>query len=512
MISRIALLAIVVLWASCSPKSEYTNAIPKNAAGVVSFDFKQMYAKSGLTAEHIKRLMTLMNEMMKDGVNAENRKNLEMLLSNPSESGLSLTDDVYLFLTPGSKVVGVVAKVADESKVENLMKMRLHDGTTPELKSESNCRWALVGNALCAFNSTTFLMMSPTKGAAIDHKETVLYLMRQDANESFTSTPEFSKLQDADGDIAAITGMAMMPESMTMQMRMGLPADLSMKDLKGFYNLSFEKGKIVIDGESLIADKKVKGYLEEQWECLSPIKGSYLECYPAATPIWAGVRMDGGKVYELLCQHPAIGQELKEVSQTVDVKGIFEAIDGDVAFGLTSLANGDLIAYADVKGSEFMQTFEDLRAMLEQGGSRMMKLTPTGENQYELRVNAILRLWFGVKDEVLYFSTNKQLADEAGRRYGVSLANTPWADKVDDNHSFTVFNAGQIVEGLKANPLVSYMMRSMKKETATVFAVLSAVDYITSGASDWDENHTEIVMKDKETNVLELLARGLDKL
>ena len=42
-----ALVAIMLLMASCSSKSEYANAIPKDAAMVMSFDFKTMAEKSG---------------------------------------------------------------------------------------------------------------------------------------------------------------------------------------------------------------------------------------------------------------------------------------------------------------------------------------------------------------------------------------------------------------------------------------------------------------------------------
>ena len=47
-----ALVAIMLLMASCSSKSEYANAIPKDAAMVMSFDFKTMAEKS-LSLIHI---------------------------------------------------------------------------------------------------------------------------------------------------------------------------------------------------------------------------------------------------------------------------------------------------------------------------------------------------------------------------------------------------------------------------------------------------------------------------
>lgn len=41
----------MLLMASCSSKSEYANAIPKDAAMVMSFDFKTMAEKSGINVK-----------------------------------------------------------------------------------------------------------------------------------------------------------------------------------------------------------------------------------------------------------------------------------------------------------------------------------------------------------------------------------------------------------------------------------------------------------------------------
>ena len=46
-----ALLVIMAFLASCSESSEYTNAIPKDAAMVVSLDFKSMAQKSGINGK-----------------------------------------------------------------------------------------------------------------------------------------------------------------------------------------------------------------------------------------------------------------------------------------------------------------------------------------------------------------------------------------------------------------------------------------------------------------------------
>jgi hexokinase len=48
-----ALLVVMALLASCSESSEYTNAIPKDAAMVVSLDFKSMAQKSGINGKSL---------------------------------------------------------------------------------------------------------------------------------------------------------------------------------------------------------------------------------------------------------------------------------------------------------------------------------------------------------------------------------------------------------------------------------------------------------------------------
>lgn len=40
-----------------------------------------------------------------------------------------------------------------------------------------------------------------------------------------------------------------------MQMRMGMPADLKLEDIKYLVSATFEKGKIVVDVETLIENK-----------------------------------------------------------------------------------------------------------------------------------------------------------------------------------------------------------------------------------------------------------------
>ena len=91
-----ALVAIMLLMASCSSKSEYANAIPKDAAMVMSFDFKTMAEKSGINGKGGEKVVAKLTDALKSGLEGEAYKTAEKIIKSPSESGLSFTDKVYI--------------------------------------------------------------------------------------------------------------------------------------------------------------------------------------------------------------------------------------------------------------------------------------------------------------------------------------------------------------------------------------------------------------------------------
>ncbi|WP_455672806.1 DUF4836 family protein [Phocaeicola sp.] len=499
-----ALLAVITFLASCSPQSEYTNAIPKDAAMVVSLDLKAMAQKSGIDGKGGEKVVAKLTEALKSGLEGEAYKTAERIVQNPSESGLSFTDKVYMFITPHANAFALLAKVGDESKVKDLMKVLKDEQICTELKSESGCSWTQMGTALCAFNNGTFLLMSSNKGDAQSLKGSLLVLMRQDAENGFATTNDFAKLNSAKGEIAMVTNFSVIPNDITMQMRMGMPADLKLEEIKYLVSTSFEKGKIVVDMESLIENKDLIAMYDKQLDASAPIKGTYMEYFPANTLFWAGGNINGERIYELLCENPTIKQSLANPMLPIDIQAIFSSIKGDVAIGYTSVASNDLLAYANVTNKDFLQSFESLRPLLAMTGGQM-QLNVTGKDQYEFRMYN-QSIWFGIKDNMLYISNNGKLADEAGRRYGVSLQNTPWAGEVTRNRFFMAFNAEQL---LKDAPRMANMLGG---NAALFNAVLKSCEYIDIMAPDWKSGQMNIVMKDKDINVLQLIVRGVEKL
>lgn len=502
-----ALPVIVMLLASCSQKSEYTNAIPKDAALVMSFDLKTMAEKSGINGKEGEKAVAKLTDALKSGLEGEAYTTAEKIIQHPSESGLSFTDKVYLFITPHSNAFALLAKVDKEGKVEDMLEALKKEQICTELKKEDGSTWTRMGDALCAFNNGTFLLMKSNTGDALSLKGTLLALMRRDAENSFANTNDFAKLSAAQGDISTVMNMSFLPNDLIMQMRMGMPADLKPEDIKYLLTATFEKGKVVVDMETLIENKELIATYEKQSTASAPIKGTYMEYFPAGTLAWVCGNINGKAVYELLCENPTIRQSLENPMLPVDIKRIFASIHGDIAVGYSSLTSNELLMYADVTNKDFLQAFEDLRPLLAMTGGQM-QLNLTGKDQYEFRMYR-QSIWFGVKDNMFYLSNNEQLADEAGRRYGVSLQNTPWADEVTKNRFFMAFNVAQLVKEMQGN---SGPARMTGSDAVMFNAILGPCDYMDLMVPDWKRAQMNIIMKDKDVNVLQLIIRGLENL
>ena len=116
-------VASLLYLAACSPKTEYTHALPKNASMVVALELDEMAQKAGLNGEGGEVVVNKLKSLLKGGLQGEAAQLAERIIEQPSESGLSFEDKVYLFATPHAEALAILAKVAVECKVETLIKV-----------------------------------------------------------------------------------------------------------------------------------------------------------------------------------------------------------------------------------------------------------------------------------------------------------------------------------------------------------------------------------------------------
>lgn len=494
------MLAALLLLAACSPQTEYTHAIPKNASVVMGMELDEMATKAGLNGATGEKVVAKLKTLVKGGLQGDAAQLAERIIEHPAESGLSFDDKVYLFATPHTEAIAVLAKVTDEGKVETLLEAFEKESLATPLREESGCRWTQMGGALCAFNNGTFLLLQPSRGDAAGMKGTLLSLMRQEQGEGFSALPEFAKVKAEGNDMASVINLSAVPYEWTTPLRMGLSSNLRLEDIKYFVAANFEQGRVVVNSESLIQNPMVLSFFDAMDKVMQPIGGKYLDFYPGNTLLWAGGNIQGKTLYQMLCQNPTIKQVLDNPLLPVDVEYIFSSIEGDFSIGFD---NQNYLLYADVTNSGFLKTFEDLRPLLALTGGQIT-LDNVGKDEYLMRTY-YGNFWFGVKNNRLYVTNNGTWAEEAGRTYGASLAVKPWASEVKDNRLLASLNMAEM-----ANMRIT--LTGNASVDGAIQLVKSQCNYLNASMTDWRHGKAELVLKDKDMNLLQWLVGILEKI
>ena len=501
-ILKTSLSAAMVLLASCSQQTEYTHAIPKNASVVMGMELDEMATKAGLDGAKGEKAVAKLKSLVKGGLQGDAAQLAERIIDEPSQSGLSFDHKVYLFATPHAEALAVLAKVTDEGKVETLLEMLEKESIATPLREESGCRWTQVGGALCAFNNGTFLILQPSRGDASGMKGTLLSLMRQKEGEGFSALPEFDKVKAEGNDIASILNLSVLPYELTTPLRMGLSGRLQMEDIRYFLAANFESGKVTVNTESLITNPMIQGFFDAMDQVMQPIGGKYLDFYQGNTLAWAGGNIQGKELYRILCENPTIRQMLKNPVLPVDMEYIFSSVEGDFAIGWNKLTSKDFLMYADVKHADFLQTFEDLRPLLALTGGQIT-LDNVGPNEYLMRTY-YGHFWFGVKNNRLYVTNNRTWAEEVGRTYGASLGVKPWSAEVKQNRLYASLNLASLANELSL--FRSLPMLGGQQNTMIVKLFAGQCDYLNFSMPDGRHGKAELVLKDKNVNLLGVLV------
>ena len=157
------LLVTVMLLASCSKKNDYEKVLPKDAAVVMSVDLVSMADKSGLSGDEGAPVVARLSNALKSGAEGAGEL-IDKVTKDPSESGLDLREKVYYFVGSGGVSTGLVMRVSDDGKLEDLLKA-LHDQQVCDMPKEADgCMWTAMGNVLVTYTDNAFLAMLDLKG------------------------------------------------------------------------------------------------------------------------------------------------------------------------------------------------------------------------------------------------------------------------------------------------------------------------------------------------------------
>lgn len=490
-----------IMMAACGSNSDYKNAIPSRSAAVVSLDLNSISQKSGLSDD--KTLQNRVKTIMKSGLGGADGL-IDRIFSNVSETGLGLTEKVYVFSGVQAQINGVLVKVVDEGKLEELLEVLVSQNVCEKIKETDGCKWTVAGDILLAYKSHAMLVVSDSKSSSPSSlaRQASMWL-RQEKGEGFAASDDFKLLDEKQSDIAVWNSLEVLPSEVVYPIVMGVSAELTLKDVKAVTAIDFQKGKVVMDVETIFNNDIMRKIMEDKQKVMSPIKGKFLDMFPSNTPFWTTANIKGGEFFDFICGNPSVRRYFDKSMLPVDFASVFNAIEGDVALSMSGTNSRDFVAFAEVNSKAFLETFEHLKSMAALSGGQVI-FKNHGDNGYEFKTydgsivglkSGPMALWIGVKDNLFYVTNKESLIDR--RVLGLSLRNKEWGKRVEGQMLFMVSDFSSF------DKLID--IKGSKGFISSAWKLLGGLEYFTIESADGKSLHVEICMKNKDRNPLSVI-------
>lgn len=496
------LLAVLVLLAACSEKKEYARVIPQDASVVGSFQLVSLVQKSGLAESMNQAALDKMKKNVIQGLSGEEAKLLEDILNDPKESGIDFKKPIYFFIQPDGTTSGVVACVQSGDKLHGLVDVLAGQQMCTQLEEQDGASWTESGRLVVAFTDEVLLMGSGRMKSE-EMKKLVKEWLNNPVERSFVATSEYKAMTEANADVAFVNSLDLLPVELRSMVQAALPEGAKLSDIRMLTAMRFENGKMVADMQTIYKNEDIRKMAETQMAALDKLNTKYMDAYPENTFCWMAMRGNGAKLYEQLDKQKVFGSMLMSMPFDIDLKPLFEAVDGTVTLGMNMLEEKipQVSLFAEVKNADFLpKMVNQLKPIVSMAG-HSMRLVPTGKDSYELQLangaqfgmgQGPTSICMGVRDKRFYLTNDKLLLNEGVK--GNSLAKAPWADEVSGKRFFLALSVASI------RPMILGQVPRFSRDLAG--QVVDTFSYLTVEAKDAEHATLTIASNDGKTNVL----------
>lgn len=317
------LLVVTLLAVACSTeKKQYVNVIPADASLVASFNMRQMIEKCALSEADTKQLQDEIGKAIKNEMAGNDVDLINKIMANPSESGIDWRENLYVFAMPGGNITGIVVAVSDKSKLEEAMNVLVSQNACKPFKDGAGFSYTTVEEqSLIAYNETTLLVLLSQVSGEVETLESKADEWLNALENTYAETESFKKLVEIGGDIALIASTDILPQQYLSMVKMSLPEQIDLKNIKSAVAVRFEQGKMIMDAENFYTDKTVESMVKEQMKIYAgKVDDTFMEKYPNDAMLWMGINLNGKELYTYLLNNNVLGTKLKSGSLPIDVE------------------------------------------------------------------------------------------------------------------------------------------------------------------------------------------------
>lgn len=536
----LGILAVMLLFTSCSKSDDLTNAIPNDAAYVVYIDNEALIKKSEYDIfknQTIERGINMAKAFIKD---QEQVKLIDAFLKDANSLGLNLKNDVYMYTN--YKVYGIVLGVNDASKLKNTLLVSslikedqlTEEGGIYSVSPERDVCLAWDKDKMLFLVNIGKALGSDTE---IDITEIAKAQLKQTAANSINADKSFEVFAKKKKDISVFYKTAGLEEFSKLAMNKanvvgGFDFTKYIQEFKGIsvglYG-SFEKGAVVYDSEYYYdTDEDKARYTQFVSQFVGPLKGDHLK-YFAADPLFlASVNVKGASAGENLKKlgvFDTLSNEINDSTSMSIIENVLAKVNGDVTLALTGFSvNVDntivatesddsddelfeeetdtqsvpqLALLADINDSEYIVNL--IKSKLPENTT----VTTISPAVFSLPYEGNIKIYFGVVNNV-FFATN---IESLYNNLSVSDLKNNYQDKIKGNSMVVFGDLGVLKNSLEQNDF-----GISAKELATIIGVLSPLSKYELAVSEDISSNAQLELVNKDQNSLKTICQEIDRL
>jgi hypothetical protein len=518
-------LILAILFVSCSQGGKTGLLVPKEAEFVLHINAKSLSSK--LPWEEVKN-----SEWFKEAMKTEKDTLAERLLNNPASSGVSMESDFVIFLAQHSKLgyVSIQGSLSDAAAFENTLKSAGKDELKMDLSGDLKYASPSRGEeALVAWNKDRFIILSnapyknmggrnwggdsePRMLTGDTLKKLANSILSLKGDDLLDNDKRFASLIAETGDMhmwstaSAFTDQTMGMVSSMMKLGALLEGNI------GATTISFENGKIVMDGRQYFGDEMnalVKKHSTKN------IDAELINHLPSGDVIAAGafnfppdgitdlVKLIGmdGMANGFLGEY---GYSLQEFAKANKGNIVFAVSD----FGVTK----DSMSYEGVGGKTEYINIERPDVSFVAGVSvndkeAFGKLLALMEKQMPGADRATPRVAYELADQWFVASNSQATLDQ----FKAGNGNPSYGSKLTGHQSAFFFDISRLLNRIKAASAdagknMDDMEKLMLESSIATWQDLHAWSDVKDGQMTY---HAEVNMVDKNTNSLKQLNKYL---
>ncbi|MDL2299120.1 DUF4836 family protein [Bacteroides sp. OttesenSCG-928-E20] len=493
------LIALVIMVSGCSKKATgYTQVIPADATAVVVVDINALANKAGVNDAENKELKEKLFEAMRSGLSAASLTQLDKILKDPDESGISVKDPVYMFMSPTFDTPVFVLKVTDDKKLRTTFDVMVTEGIIEGITENKGYSQANMGLTAMAYNNTA-LMVATAAGKT--QQEMIGKLLNNEEKSTVKDNEYYQLMEKRKGDVVFFATMNVFSRDIIRQVKQSIPYEFDPNDFVMLGDFGFEKGKIIVRGEYATQNEEMKAMIEKQARVMSKINGSMLKEYPQSPLAFFAFNFNGEGLLNMLKEHEDFRKGLDELAEMPQIEEVIKAFKGDVSGGMFDVSMTGMptfMAFAEVANSDIIDLLYENKQSL--GLGRREDIVKLGEKEYMFSSREI-NLYFGAKDNVLYATNDQALCKNIGNNKGQSLKDARYASAIKGKTGFFVID----LEAIAEMPLIR-MMASMGKEYTAYYNILKRFSYMEINSKNEKEGEFVLYMTDRETNALKQIV------